>query len=404
MENIVKKITSNLVVILLAGGIGSRLNQKTSKQMISYNSETILEKNIIIFKKFLNNIPIQVVSNNKDLSKVSEINKKFNIFPPVLGGNERQESVFNALVSLKKINPKYVLIHDAARPLVSWEVINKLLKYCEKEIVCVVPTLNVADAIRTVSKNLITDVVSKKGKVLVQTPQLCNYKLLMEEHVKSKILFEDESSLFLNKGMRVIATEGDPLTLKITYEKDLKLLEPHLYDNNTKYVTKVGNGFDIHRFDLTKNKDKNFIKLGGIKINNIRPLIGHSDGDVLLHAITDSILGIINKGDIGELFPPSDDKWKDADSSHFLKHASIMLKKEKGKINNIDTVIICEKPKILNYSKQIAENIAKILNINPQRISIKGKTSESVGFIGRQEGIAAMATTSVQITEKIFDD
>ena len=404
MESILKKITSNLVVILLAGGIGSRLNQKTSKQMISYNDETILEKNIIIFKKYLNNIPIQVVSNNKDLSKVSEISKKFNIFPPVLGGNERQESVFNALKSLKKINPKYVLIHDAARPLVSWEVINKLLKYCEKEIVCVVPTLNVADAIRTVSKNLITDVVSKKGKVLVQTPQLCNYKLLMEEHVKSKILFEDESSLFLNKGMRVIATEGDPLTLKITYEKDLKLLEPHLYNNNTKYVTKVGNGFDIHRFDLTKNKDKNFIKLGGIKIKNIRPLIGHSDGDVLLRAITDSILGIINKGDIGELFPPSNNKWKDVDSSYFLKHASIMFKKETGKINNIDTVIICEKPKILNYSKQIAENIAKILNINPQRISIKGKTSESVGFIGRQEGIAAMATTSVQITEKIFDD
>jgi 2-C-methyl-D-erythritol 4-phosphate cytidylyltransferase/2-C-methyl-D-erythritol 2,4-cyclodiphosphate synthase len=404
MEKVVKKITSNLVIILLAGGIGSRLKQKTSKQMISYNDETILEKNIISFKKYLKNIPIQVISNRKDLSKVIEINKKFNILPPVLGGNERQKSVFNALVSLKKVNPKYVLIHDAARPLVSWEVINKLLKYCEKEIVCVVPTLNVADAIRTVSKNLITDVVSKKGKVLVQTPQLCNYKLLMEEHVKSKILFEDESSLFLNKGMRVIATEGDPLTLKITYEKDLKLLEPHLYDNNTKYVTKVGNGFDIHRFDLTKNKDKNFIKLGGIKINNIRPLIGHSDGDVLLHAITDSILGIINKGDIGELFPPSDNKWKDADSSYFLKHASIMLKKEKGKINNIDTVIICEKPKILNYSKQIAENIAKILNINPQRISIKGKTSESVGFIGRQEGIAAMATTSVQITEKIFDD
>lgn len=104
------------------------------------------------------------------------------------------------------------------------------------------------------------------------------------------------------------------------------------------------------------------------------------------------------------MFPPSDNKWKDADSSYFLKHASIMLIKEKGKINNIDTVIICEKPKILNYSKEITENIAKILNINPQRISIKEKTFESVGFIGRQEGIAAMATTSVQITERIFDD
>ncbi len=398
-----KKITSNLVIILLAGGIGSRLKQKkNSKQMISYNNETILEKNIISFKKFLKNTPIQVVSNSKDLSKVSEINKKFNIFPPIIGGNERQESVFNALELLKKINPKYVLIHDVARPLISREVIKKLLKYCEKEVVCVVPTLNVTDAIRTVSKNLITNVVSKKSKVLVQTPQLCNYNLLMDAHLKSKSFYEDESSLFLNNGMKVIATEGDPLTFKITYKKDLKLLEPHLCDNNTKYVTKVGNGFDIHRFDITKNK--NFIKLGGVKIHDIRPLIGHSDGDVLLHAITDSILGIINKGDIGELFPPSDDKWKDADSSHFLKLASIMLKKEKGKINNIDTVIICEKPKILNYSKVITENVAKILNINPLRISIKGKTSESVGFIGRQEGIAAMATTSVQIIEKIFDD
>ena len=125
---------------------------------------------------------------------------------------------------------------------------------------------------------------------------------------------------------------------------------------------------------------------------------------MLLHAITDSILGIINKGDIGMLFPPSDKKWKNADSALFLKHASIMLKKEKGKINNIDTVIICEKPKILNYSQKIVENIGRILDINPKRISIKGKTSESIGFIGRQEGIAAMAITSAQIPEIVLDD
>ena len=177
-----------------------------------------------------------------------------------------------------------------------------------------------------------------------------------------------------------------------------------MHEYNTKYITKVGNGFDIHRFDISKNKDENFIKLGGIKINNIKPLIGHSDADVLLHAITDSILGIINKGDIGEIFPPSDNKWKDVDSSYFLKHASILLKNENGKINNIDTVIICEKPKILNYSNEIRRNIANILNINPERVSVKGKTGESMGFIGRQEGIAAMAITSAQIREKIFDD
>jgi len=207
----------------------------------------------------------------------------------------------------------------------------------------------------------------------------------------------------MSKGIKIMTVEGDPRSLKITYENDFKLLEPYL-TNNSKYITVIGNGFDIHRFDLTKKNTKNFIKLGGIKIPHIRPLIGHSDADVLLHAITDSILGVVNRGDIGKLFPPSDMKWKNSESSFFLKHASDLLQKLNGKINNIDTVIICEKPKILDYSELIQNNIAQILNINPKRISIKGKTSESLGFIGRQEGIAAMVNTSIKINENIYDD
>ena len=136
----------------------------------------------------------------------------------------------------------------------------------------------------------------------------------------------------------------------------------------------------------------------------MKSLIGHSDADVLLHAITDSILGVINVGDIGSLFPPSDQKWKNQDSSYFLKYAKKLLDEINGKIINIDSVIICEKPKILDYSKYMQENISHILKINPKRISIKGKTSESIGFIGRQEGIAAMANTSIQIIENINDD
>ena len=398
------EISDNLVIVLLAGGVGNRLNKQTSKQMIYYDNETILEKNIINFQKYLKNVPIQIVSNKTDLQKIREINKKYNILLPVLGGKNRHESVYNALIAIKNFNPKYVLIHDSARPLISSNVIQKLLQYYEKDIACVVPTLTLRDSIRTISKKLIKDVINRQDKVLVQTPQLCNYKLLLDAHKKSIKNFEDESSLFLSYGMKVIAVEGDPFTLKITYHKDLKLLEPHLCNNNIKYITKIGNGFDIHRFDIKKNADKNFIHLGGIKINNIKSLISHSDGDVLLHAITDSILGIINKGDIGKLFPPSNKKWKNADSSLFLKHASIMLKKEKGIINNIDTVIICEKPKILNYSQKMVENIGRILDINPKKISIKGKTSESIGFIGREEGIAAMAITSAQIPEIILDD
>ena len=395
-------LTENVVIILLAGGIGNRFDKNISKQMITYNNETILEKNVLNFKKHFKDIPIQIVSNKKDLSKVVEITTKFKILDPVLGGKERQESVYIGLKTIKNLNPEYVLIHDTARPLVSSKVLNKLLEYIQKEIICVVPTLNVTDAIRTISKNLVTEVVSKHNKVLIQTPQLCNYKVLVDAHKTSDKFHEDESSLLLSNGMKVIAIEGDPLTLKITYKKDLTLLEPHLFNKNINYITKIGNGFDIHRFDIKKNTDNNFITLGGIKIKNEKPLIGHSDGDVLLHAITDSILGIINKGDIGELFPPSNKKWKNADSSLFLKHASKMLKKEKGRINNIDTVIICEKPKILHYSREIQTNIAKILEIDPKNISIKGKTSESIGFIGRHEGIAAMAITSAQIPEITF--
>ena len=162
---------------------------------------------------------------------------------------------------------------------------------------------------------------------------------------------------------------------------------------------------NIHRFNKTTIDDKeNFITLGGIKIKNKKSLIGHSDADALLHAITDSILGVINCGDIGLLFPPSDKKWENFDSSYFLKQAAILLKEKSGKIINIDAVVISEKPKILDYSNQIKERIGNILKINPNRISIKGKTSENLGFIGREEGIAVIANTSIQIIDDIDDN
>ena len=195
------------------------------------------------------------------------------------------------------------------------------------------------------------------------------------------------------------------MSLKITRKHDLNLLYPHLINNIYNYITKIGIGFDIHRTDLIKNKHTdNYITLGGVKITNSVPLVGHSDADVLLHAITDSLLGPINEGDIGMLFPPSDKKWKNQDSSYFLKETSLLLKKHKAKINNIDAVIICEQPKILNHSKEMIYNISNILEINPSKISIKGKTSESIGFIGRKEGIAAMVNSSIQVIENISDD
>ncbi len=392
----------DLALILLAGGTGRRINNKISKQMIRFNNLTILEINIINIKKVLKSIPIQIVSNEKDFIEASEICNKYNLFSPVLGSDERHKSTYNGLKSIEHINPKYVLIHDSARPIISSDVIKRLIMYSKKEIFCVAPVLKINDAIRNVSNNIIKNTIPKNDKVIVQTPQLCNYEILKKTLENSNQKFEDETALFLHNSMEVITIEGEPLTSKITYEKDLKLLEPHLSKNHNNYITKIGNGFDIHRFDNSSISENNFILLGGIKIKSSKKLIGHSDADVLLHAITDSILGVMNKGDIGSIFPPTNDKWKNADSSIFLKHASKLLHSEKGIINNIDATIVCEKPKIIDYSKEMKKNIAKILNINEQKISIKGKTSESIGFIGRKEGIAAMVSTAIQIKNTDF--
>ncbi|MDA9816581.1 2-C-methyl-D-erythritol 2,4-cyclodiphosphate synthase [Alphaproteobacteria bacterium] len=394
-----KNHEKNLVLILLAGGSGKRLSLAIDKQMIKINEITVLEKNIINFQKYLPNIDIQIVTNKNNLKKTCEIAKKYNIYKPIIGGKERQSSVYNALNSLKNINPKYVLIHDSARPIISSEVLNNLLSFMNTNFNCVVPVLPINDAIRAINNDKIESVLDKKNKVLVQTPQFCDYKVLLNAHKEATNLFEDESALLLSQSIEIKTIKGNPKTLKLTYIEDLNLLEPHLLKNQQNYITKVGNGFDIHRFDLSSTKQNNFIMLGGIKINNIRPLIGHSDADVLLHAITDSILGIVNLGDIGSFFPPTANEWKNADSSIFLEHASKLLKKLEGKINNIDATIICEKPKILDFSEEIRENIANILAVNSKIISVKGKTSESIGFIGRQEGIAAMAVTTAQVKD-----
>ena len=394
-----KNYKQDLVIILLAGGSGKRLSLEIDKQMIKINEITVLEKSIINFQKYLPNNNIQIVTNKKNLKKTNEIAKTYNIYKPIIGGEDRQSSVYNALNCLKETSPKYVLIHDSARPIISSEVIINLINFKGTNFNCVVPVLPINDAVRITNNNKIEKVLDKKNKVLVQTPQFCDYKVLLNAHKKAINSFEDESALLLNQSIEINTIKGNPKTLKLTYIEDLNLLEPHLLNSQQNNVTKIGSGFDVHRFDLNSTNENNFIMLGGVKINNSRSLIGHSDADVLLHAITDSILGIVNSGDIGSLFPPTDKKWENADSSIFLEHASKLLREIDGKINNIDATIICEKPKILDFSKEIRENIANILGIHSKIISVKGKTSESVGFIGRQEGIAAMAVTSAQVKD-----
>ena len=395
-----------IIIILLAGGVGNRFKSKTNKQLIEINGKTLLEICIENFNKHLKNFNIQIVINKSNLNFIKNIANKYKLLKPVIGGITRQQSVFKGLISLKNYNNEYVLVHDTARPIVTFEVLERLLDFTKKQVNCVAPVIPINDAVRVIKDDKINKVLNKENQILVQTPQLCNFKELVTAHKITNIEYEDETSIFLSVGGKKIHTiKGDPMSLKITRKHDLNLLYPHLINNIYNYITKIGIGFDIHRTDLIKNKhNDNYITLGGVKITNSAPLVGHSDADVLLHAIIDSLLGPINEGDIGMLFPPSDKKWKNQDSSYFLKETSLLLKKHKAKINNIDAVIICEQPKILNHSKEMIYNISNILEINPSKISIKGKTSESIGFIGRKEGIAAMVNSSIQVIENISDD
>ena len=395
-----------ILIILLAGGLGNRFKSKTNKQVIEINKKTVIEICIDNFQKHLKNFNIQIVINKSNLNLIEDIAKTYNLLKPVIGGITRQQSVFKGLIALKNYDNKYVLIHDTARPIVTFKVLEQLLDFTKKQVSCVVPVIPINDAVRVIKDDKISKVLNKENQILVQTPQLCNFKELILAHKNTDIEYEDETSIFLSIGEKNIYTiDGDPMSLKITREHDLNLLNPHLRDNRYNYITKIGIGFDIHRIDLIKNKHAdNYLTLGGVKIFNSIPLVGHSDADVLLHAITDSLLGPINEGDIGLLFPPSNKKWKNHDSSYFLKETCLLLKKQKAKINNIDAVIICEQPKILSYSKEMIKNISNILKINPSRISIKGKTSESIGFIGRKEGIAAIVNSSIQVIDNISDD
>ena len=218
----------NIIVILLAGGVGSRFKSKTNKQLIKINGKTILEKCIENYQNILTNFNIQIVSNKENLISVKGISQKYKLFDPVKGGKTRQESVFLGLKAIKEKFPEYVLIHDAARPIVSNNVLRSLFDFIKKKAVCVAPIIPINDAMRLIKNNQIEKILTKNNHVLVQTPQLCNYnELLLAHNQNSNVIYDDETSILFNMGKIINTVQGDPISLKITYENDFKILEPH---------------------------------------------------------------------------------------------------------------------------------------------------------------------------------
>jgi len=376
------------VFILLAAGIGKRFNNKSAKQFVKIENFNSIE--LIINKLILNRKIdlILIVYNKKHKNELKKsLNKyKTNKIKIVEGGKYRQESAYKALIKLKIIKPNNVIIHDACRPNIKNQEINKIINYLKKYDACA-PIIKNVDLARIKRNNRMIE--CKSEIFLTQTPQGFNYKKILSAHNNYKFLnSKDDIELINDNNHKIKFIDGYRDNIKITYKKDIDF-----FKTTKNKIIKYGIGYDIHEFDfLSKSK----LKLCGVRINYF-PLKSYSDGDVGYHAICDSIFGALGIGDIGKIFKNNNIKWKNANSKIFLKYAKNKINQYKAKIINIDVNFICEKPTILFYSKKMKLNISKILEINYSQINIKATTNEKIGFIGKGKGIAAESIVSLSI-------
>ena len=379
-------------LILLSGGLGKRFSAKLPKQFYEINGKTILQINLEKIKEYNLFSKVVVITDKNYLEKTRTICEKVSkdLYDIVIGGKTRQISSKNGCLCLKKYNPNIVLIHDVARPFFNKILLKRIINNTNNEQGCI-PVIKVQDSLTRINKNNNYQAINRDNVYHIQTPQAFPYQKILEAHKKShKIDYSDDSSLAHENGVSIKNVLGLKENIKITTIDDLEIARNNYVMNNSNYETRVGNGFDVHKF-----VKGNHVILCGIKIPFEKKLEGHSDADVGLHTIVDAILGAISLGDIGRHFPPSDNKWKNASSLIFLKKAKELLKQENAKIINIDLTFICEEPKISKYYKKMTNFLSKHLEIEENQINIKATTTEKLGFLGRKEGIAAQASVSI---------
>ena len=319
-----------------------------------------------------------------------------NLLPPVMGGTTRQDSVFAGLTALATQNCDYVLVHDGARPFVDAALISRVIQGLETHA-CVIPALEVTDTLKQIhqtSENGYQVSTPDRAQFRhAQTPQGFRFQDIYEAHQntdKNQSLATDDAALMAADTIGFV--EGSPENIKLTRAEDFTALMA-----NQNLETRTASGYDVHAFhDTPAPQGAQFIKLGGVTIEHTHQLIGHSDADVALHALTDALLGTLALGDIGDHFPPSDMAHKNRDSADFLRHAVDLLTRHQAKIVHLDLTIICEAPKIKPHRETMRQQIADICGISRSRVSVKATTTEKLGFTGREEGIAAQAMASIQ--------
>ena len=373
-------------LIILAGGNSHRFRSKISKPYQKIGGKSLIEINLIKARKFKEIKKIVIVYNKKDSKRVKSLNLK-NV-KLIVGGKDRQQSTFNALKYLinKKETTK-VLIHDAARPNFSVRFLSSIIKKM-RDSKAVVPKVEIQDAIKQIIDSSKEEYIIGKKRdnlFLTQTPQAFNLKEIYHLHKKNFAKYKDDDiSLFMDLN-KVKFINGEKINFKITDLSDLEYLKKIF-----KSQQSVGIGFDIHRL-VPKRK----LFLAGLKIKSKLGTLGHSDGDPVLHSITDAILGACKMGDIGQKFSDKSKKFKNIRSTIILEKVIKEIKSKGYFINNIDINIIAQTPKIKNLKNKMIYNIAKICEISINQINIKGKTTEKLGIIGKEKAIACEVICSV---------
>ena len=373
-------------LIILAGGNSHRFGSNIRKPYQKIGGKSLVEINVDKARQFKQIKKIILVYNKNDLKRVKSLKlKKIKL---VLGGKNRQQSTLNALKHLSKTKVfSKVIIHDVARPNFSLKLLNSVIKNI-KNSRAVIPKLNIQDAIKQKIGSSINEYILGKNRddfFLTQTPQAFNFKEIYYLHKKNYLKYKDDDvSLYMDLN-NIKFIEGEKKNFKITDQADFQNLKD-IY----KSKQNVGIGFDVHRL-VPKRK----LYLAGLKVKSNLGTLGHSDGDPVLHSITDATLGACKMGDIGQIFSNKSKKFKNIRSTILLEQIVEKINSKGYFINNIDINIIAQTPKIQKYKNKMINNIAKLCKISKEQINIKGKTTEKLGVIGKEKAIACEVILSV---------
>ncbi|MEP1329836.1 bifunctional 2-C-methyl-D-erythritol 4-phosphate cytidylyltransferase/2-C-methyl-D-erythritol 2,4-cyclodiphosphate synthase [Pseudophaeobacter sp.] len=372
--------------LIVAAGRGTRAGGGLAKQWRPLKGRQVIDWTLDVFADAgIDHIALVLSAEDSEAWARFEADSRLTLTE---GGAERSQSVLNGLLALQCQGVTKVLIHDAARPCTSQILIKRVLEALDSAQAAA-PALEVTDALWTGSNGQVTGTRDRSGLFRAQTPQGFHYATILAAHQTHPGGSADDVEVARAAGLDVTIVPGEPDNIKITRPEDFARAE-NILRTKADMDIRLGNGYDVHRFG-----PGDFVTLCGVEIPHERGLQGHSDADVGMHAVTDAIYGALAQGDIGQHFPPSDPQWKGAASEIFLRHAASLAREMGFEISNVDCTLVCEFPKIGPHAAKMRSVMADILGLEAARVSVKATTSERLGFTGRSEGIASLATAAL---------